>query len=108
MPWNNERPLPRSLKNARASNWKADMKATAKPIPLGRSMLREHRHVCAFFSSAAEEYDALLPFICDGINCGERAYHVLPAQYRENHLMRLRNAGIDVEQTMKSRQLEVA
>jgi hypothetical protein len=84
------------------------MNSTAKPIPLGRSMLREHRHVCAFFSSAAEEYDALLPFICDGINCGERAYHVLPAQYRENHLMRLRNAGIDVEQTMKSRQLEVA
>ena len=45
-------------------------------------MLREHRHVCAFFSSAAEEYDALLPFICDGINCGQRAFHVLPAQHR--------------------------
>jgi MEDS: MEthanogen/methylotroph, DcmR Sensory domain len=71
-------------------------------------MLREHRHVCAFFSSAMEEYDALLPFICDGINRGQRAFHVLPAQYRENHLKQLRNAGIDVEKTMNSRQLEVA
>jgi hypothetical protein len=26
-----------------------------------------------------EEYDTLLPFICDGLNCGERAFHVLPA-----------------------------
>lgn len=70
-------------------------------------MLREHRHVCAFFSSAVEEYDALLPFICDGINCGHRAVHVLPAQHREDHLHWLSNAGIDVEKAMKSRQLEV-
>lgn len=71
-------------------------------------MLRRHRHVCAFFSSAAEEYDTLLPFICDGIDCGQRAYHVLPDQHREEHLKRLRNAGIDVDKAMKSRQLEVA
>jgi hypothetical protein len=84
------------------------MNSITEPIPFGRSMLREHRHVCAFFSSAMEEYYALLPFICDGINCGQRAFHVLPAQHRENHLKQLRNAGIDVEKTMKSRQLEVA
>ncbi len=67
-------------------------------------MLREHRHICAFFSSAAEEYDALLPFICDGTNCGQRAFHVIPSQHREDHLNRLRNAGVDVEKTTKSRQ----
>ena len=83
------------------------MSSMTTPIPLGRSMLREHRHVCAFFSSAVEEYDALMPFICDGINCGQRAFHVLPPQHREHHLTQLRNAGIDVEKTMKSRQLEV-
>jgi hypothetical protein len=84
------------------------MKSTAEPITFGRSMLREHRHVCAFFNSAAEEYDTLLPFICDGINSGQRAFHVLPAQHREDHLDWLRNAGIDVEKAMKSHQLEVA
>ncbi|MGY3505188.1 MEDS domain-containing protein [Bradyrhizobium sp. USDA 4471] len=84
------------------------MNSTAEPIPFGRSMLREHRHVCAFFSSAVEEYDALLPFICDGINCGQRAYHVLPSEHKEDHLSWLRAAGIDREKTMKSSQLEVA
>jgi len=83
------------------------MNSTAKPIPFGRSILREHRHVCGFFSSAVEEYDTMLPFICDGINCGQRAYHVLPVQHRADHFDLLRSAGIDVEKVMKSRQLEV-
>ena len=84
------------------------MNSSADPIPFARSMLREHRHVCAFFSSPSEEYDTLLPFICDGINCGQRAFHVLPAQHKEDHLKQLRNAGIDVEKAVKSRQLEIA
>jgi hypothetical protein len=78
------------------------------PIPFARSVLRNHRHVCAFFSSAKEEYDTLLPFICDGLNCGQRAYHVLPSKYREEHLQQLRDAGIDVEAAQRSRQLELA
>jgi hypothetical protein len=78
------------------------------PIPFARSMLREHRHVCAFFSSPKEEYDTLLPFICDGLNCGQRAFHVLPSQHREDHLQQLRKAGIDVEAAQRSRQLEIA
>jgi MEDS: MEthanogen/methylotroph, DcmR Sensory domain len=55
-----------------------------------------------------EEYDTLLPFICDGLNCGQRAFHVLPSQYRADHLARLHAAGIDVERMQKNRQLEVA
>ena len=73
------------------------MSSSAAPIPFARSMLREHRHVCAFFNSPREEYHTLLPFICDGINCGQRAFHVLPSQHRDDHLGRLRDAGIDVE-----------
>lgn len=59
-------------------------------------------------TSLAEEYDTLLPFVCGGINCGQRAYDVLPDHHKEDHFQRLRNAGIDVEKVMKSRQLEVA
>ncbi len=84
------------------------MKSTTQPIPFAGTMLREDRHVCAFFNSAAEEYDTLLPFVCDGINCGQRAYHVLPDHHKEDHFQRLRDAGIDVEMALKSRQLEVA
>ena len=84
------------------------MNSTATPIPFARSMLRAHRHVCAFFCSPEDEYDTLLPFICDGINCGQRAFHVLPAKHKEDHIRRLRNAGIDVEKAQKAGQLQVA
>ena len=82
--------------------------ATAAPIPFAGSMLSGYRHVCAFFSSPEEEYDTLLPFVRDGLERGERAYHVLPSQYREEHLEHLRCAGIDVAAAQRRRQLEVA
>ncbi len=84
------------------------MTATAAPIPFAGSMLGDYRHVCAFFSSREEEYDTLLPFVRDGLERGERAYHVLPSQYREEHLEQLRCAGIDVAAAQRRRQLEVA
>lgn len=84
------------------------MSLSPSPIPFAHSMLGEHRHVCAFFSSAEDEYDTLLPFIRDGLNCGQRAFHVLPSQHRESHLQRLRDAGIDVAEVQRSHQLEVA
>ena len=84
------------------------MNPTAAPIPFARSMLRDHRHVCAFFSSPEAEYDTLLPFICDGISCGQRAFHVLPSRHKQDHIQRLRNAGIDVERAQATRQLELA
>jgi hypothetical protein len=84
------------------------MRTSPEPIPFARSMLGQHRHVCAFFSSPQEEYGTLLPFICDGINRGQRAFHVLPSKYRQEHLRQLQSAGIDVETAQQSRQLELA
>jgi hypothetical protein len=84
------------------------MKAAAAPIPFAGSMLIDYRHVCAFFSSLQEEYDTLLPFVRDGLQRGERAYHLLPSQYRREHLEQLRGAGIDVEAAQRRGQLEVA
>ena len=83
------------------------MKGTAAPIPFAGSMLGAYRHVCAFFSSPDEEYDTLLPFVRDGLERGERAYHVLPSRYRDEHLEQLRSAGIDVAGSQRRRQLEV-
>ena len=84
------------------------MNAATAPIQLGGSTLGRYRHVCAFFSSPQEEYATLLPFVRDGIERGERAYHVLPRQYREEHLHQLRSAGIDVDAVERSHQLELA
>jgi hypothetical protein len=84
------------------------MKTSTAPISFAGSTLGRYRHICAFFSSPEEEYTTLLPFVRDGIERGERAYHVLPAQYRQEHLDQLRSAGIDITAAQQRRQLEVA
>ena len=84
------------------------MKTTVAPIPFAGSMLGSYRHVCAFFSSPQEEYGTLLPFVRDGLERGERAFHIFPSQYREEHLEQLRSGGIDVVAAQRRRQLEVA
>jgi len=78
-----------------------------QPIRFAGSVLGAQRHVCAFFSSPQEEYDTLLPFVRDGLERGERAYHILPSQYREEHLEQLRSAGIDVAEAQRRRHVEV-
>ncbi|MCK1311825.1 MEDS domain-containing protein [Bradyrhizobium sp. 45] len=93
---------------ARFNEDRALMCSSAAPIPFAGSMLREHRHVCAFFCSANDEYNTLLPFICDGLDCGHRAFHVLPERHVDDHVTRLRSAGIDVEAAQRSGQLEIA
>src|SRR5216683_4210310 len=79
-----------------------------QPIRFAGSVLGAQRHVCAFFSSPQEEYDTLLPFVLDGLQRGERAYHVLRSQYRVMHLEQLRSAGIDLTAAQHRHQLEVA
>jgi hypothetical protein len=83
------------------------MKSTAAPIPFAGSMLGDYRHVCAFFRAPTEEYATLLPFVRDGFERGERAYHILPSQYRGEHLEQLQSAGIDVAAAQRRGQLDV-
>jgi hypothetical protein len=83
------------------------MNRTRGPISLAGSQLGELRHVCAFFSSDNEEYRVLLPFIKDGLECGDKAVHVVnPHQYDE-HLVRLSAAGIDAATAQRTGQLDV-
>jgi hypothetical protein len=83
------------------------MKALAAPIPFAGSQLGEHRHVCAFFNSAEEEYRVLLPFIQDGFACGDKAVHVVKPEDRTDHLRRLVQVGIEPEAAQQSGQLEL-
>ena len=61
------------------------MGSSAAPIPFAGSTLGSYRHVCAFFSSPQDEYDTMLRFVRDGLERGERACHVVPAEDVENH-----------------------
>ena len=78
-----------------------------EPIRFAGSMLRAQRHVCAFFHNPDEEYRVLLPFIKDGFDRGEKAFHIVDPQRRQEHLRALEEAGIQVAEVGGSGQLEV-
>jgi MEDS: MEthanogen/methylotroph, DcmR Sensory domain len=67
------------------------------PIRFAGAQLVRYRHVCAFFRTPDEEYDVMLPFIRDGFDRGDRAFHIVDPTLRDDHFRRLRSAGIDVE-----------
>lgn len=83
------------------------MKRSAQPISFAGSQLGEVRHVCAFFNSDDEEYRVLLPFIKDGFECGDKAFHVVNPDQRRDHLQRLAAVGVDPTAAQQSGQLEL-
>jgi hypothetical protein len=79
----------------------------AQDVSLAGRTIRPNQHVCAFFSSKEEEYRVLMPFIKEGFERGEKAFHVVDPAHRETHLGRLGEAGIKVEEAERRGQLEV-
>ena len=78
-----------------------------QPIRFAGSVLGAQRHVCAFFHSHDEEYRVLLPFIKEGFECGDKAFHIVDPKLREEHRQRLASAGIDVAAVEQSGQFEL-
>jgi hypothetical protein len=83
------------------------MKRPPQPISLAGSRLGEVRHVCAFFANDEEEYRVLLPFIREGLSCGDKAVQVINPGAREDHLRHLADAGIDSAAHEQSGQLQI-
>src|ERR1044071_3376484 len=83
------------------------MPATTQPVRLAGSALSPSCHVCAFFHSKEEEYRVLMPFIKDGFQRGDRAFHGVDGKHRSAHLERLAKEGIDVADAQSKGQLEV-
>jgi hypothetical protein len=73
---------------------------------LAGSPMGPHNHVCAFFQNRDEEYKLLLPFIAEGFERGERAFHIVDPSLRNDHMHRLGRAGIPLD-AADERQLEV-
>ena len=63
--------------------------------------------MCAFFHNRAEEYQTLLPFIREGFDAGDKAFHIVESSHIPAHLATLASAGIDAEGARASGQLEV-
>jgi hypothetical protein len=65
------------------------------------------RHICAFFNSIDEEHRVLRSFIKEGLDRGEKVFHVVDPELREKHLKLLAGAGINVPRAIDTGQLEV-
>jgi hypothetical protein len=77
------------------------------PIRLAGATLKQSRHVCAFFHSRDEEYRVLLPFITDGIERGEKAFHIVDPELRADHVSRLAAADLDPAALESAGQLQL-
>jgi DcmR-like sensory protein len=77
------------------------------PIRFAGSVLGAQRHVCAFFHSPDEEHRVLLPFIKEGFERGEKAFHIVDPELRDEHLRWLESAGIDAVAGAHSGQFEL-
>lgn len=83
------------------------MNPSQQPISFANSTLGTQRHICAFFNSADEEYRVLLPFIKEGIDRGEKAFHIVDPKQMDDHLRRLQEGGIDTKAAADRGQLAV-
>ena len=76
-------------------------------IHLAGATLERHRHVCAFFHHPDEEYRVLLPFISEGMQRGEKAFHIVGPHEQIDHRNRLRSVGIEVDNVEREGGLEI-
>src|SRR5712664_1697911 len=76
-------------------------------MQLAGGTLGRHRHICAFFNSIDEEHRVLRSFYKDGFDRGDKSFHLVDPELREEHVKRLAEAGINVQEAMDSGQLEV-
>jgi hypothetical protein len=80
---------------------------SADPIHFAGATLTRYRHVCAFFHSRDEEYRVLLPFIKEGFERSEKAFHIVDPKLRGSHLEWLESSGFEVKEAQQTGQLEV-
>jgi hypothetical protein len=83
------------------------MEGNGTCLQIPTNVLGENRHICALFNNMGEHYRVLRSFINDGFDQGQRAFHLIDPERREDHSTRLADAGIDVEGVIESGQLEV-
>jgi DNA-binding NarL/FixJ family response regulator len=76
-------------------------------IHLAGSVVGRSRHIAAFFSSEAERYRILAPFIAEGLEQGEKALHFVDPPDRDLHVRRLREAGVDIDRAEEQGQAQL-
>ena len=84
------------------------MSGTRKAVRLfGENLDDEGMHICTFFRTSAERYRVLMPFIREGMEQGDRAFHIVDPSHRSEHAQRIAEAGIDASRAKGEGQLEI-
>lgn len=83
------------------------MIARDRPIRFAGALLDRQRHVCAFFDDADQEHRVMDPFVKEGLERGEKAYHIVDPDLRADYVRRLELAGIDVPAAAARGQFEL-
>jgi DcmR-like sensory protein len=83
------------------------MQSAEQSIHFANATLGTERHICAFFNTPDEEYRVLSPFITEGIDRGEKAFHIVDPELMDDHFRRLKEAGIDTAAATERGQLVV-
>jgi hypothetical protein len=64
-------------------------------------------HACAFFYSRDEEERVLLPFLKEGLEAGDRFFHVVPQDYQPARRRSLVDSGVDLAAAEHAGQVEL-
>jgi DNA-binding CsgD family transcriptional regulator len=80
----------------------------APSTDLAEAMRAGHRHACAFVRTPEEEFAVLIPFIMDGLDRGEKFWHIVDPGRRSELARRLDHAGVDATALQRSGQLDVS
>ena len=62
-------------------------------------------HVCAFVDSRDQQYEILLPYLREGMNCEERLLNIVAPENRTDHVERLMEGGIDADELVADARL---
>lgn len=80
---------------------------SGKFVQIGDSRFPVPCHACAFFHSREEKYELLLPFTRDGVEAGDRLYHIVNREHVADHRDRLASYGISVDDAESTGQLQI-
>ena len=83
------------------------MSSTRKIVCLFGESSSEGMHICAFFRNSAERYRVLMPFIREGMEQGDRAFHIVNPSLRGEHVQRIAEVGVDTARAEVEGQLEI-
>jgi signal transduction histidine kinase len=80
---------------------------TSRAIHLAGATLGGDRHVCGFFDGPDDEHRVTLPFVQEGLERKELAFHIVDPTDRDSYARRLEQDGIRVAELERSGRFEL-